>query len=353
MLNDDQRFLELLDRWVRGDFTRSDERVLRTLIESDEFRREAWEGLTALPEADHAGRLAALRARLPQGRKPGRVVPLGRWMAAAAAVALLAVAVLFFRNWNRIVETPVASTPSENAAPTPGDDLSDATPPAPANQPERSASAPAGSASPTERQDAADRAAPEKESVSPAIEADEAVTLAESAPEMPRDRMAGEEKMADDKAAAKPSQTVTAAPAPPASGAPARSQSAGKAKARPGQPAPDSARWFNTDTRPDVEAMKKDARQEDQTVAPEPAGGWDAFTEFLRQNARLTPEARNNNVSGTVRLRFQVNENGEPYNFQVVKPLGYGCDQEAIRLVKEWDWSPGAEPVLVEIRFVR
>ena len=99
---------------------------------------------------------------------------------------------------------------------------------------------------------------------------------------------------------------------------------------------------------------RKEAREASSLAQSEPADGWEAFQEYLRQTARLTPAARSKGVSGTVRLRFNINENGEPQTFVTLRSLGYGCDQEAIRLVKDWVWVRGQNPtVTVEIPFVR
>ncbi len=74
----------------------------------------------------------------------------------------------------------------------------------------------------------------------------------------------------------------------------------------------------------------------------------------LGEDARLTLEARDHNISGTVRLQFSVNANGEPQNFITLRSLGFGCDEEAVRLVKGWDWIHGKSPmVTLDVRFVR
>ncbi len=103
-----------------------------------------------------------------------------------------------------------------------------------------------------------------------------------------------------------------------------------------------------------MDAERKKAREESRAEQSEPANGWEAFREYLRQNARLTPEARNRNVSGTVQLQFNVNVNGEPTGFVVLRSLGFGCDQEAIRLVQNWEWVYGKNPIVtVDVPFVR
>lgn len=338
---DDARFLELLGRWLQGDFTRADERELRLLADADDFRREAWEGLTALPEADHEAQLQALRKRILDQKPGGRMVPFPQWFAAAAAVMLLLAALWFFHPWQQKVDLPIAAVPTQT---------NPANPEIPAaEQPVADAGKTGKSTQPSETS----RAAADQRSASGA--AVPSIVSADDVQGESKQELALQEAEApvvlDKAAAAKPSATqaapATGAPAGPP--APARDEAAKKAKALPNRQA-DSTRWFNTDAKPDIAAMKKDA---DEKTRPEPSGGWEAFSEYLRQNARLTPEARNNNVSGFVRLQFNVNDNGEPYNFQVLKGLGFGCDQEAQRLVKEWEWSPGQMPVTIEVRFVR
>ena len=110
MARDDARFLELLDRWLTGAFTRADERELQALAAADPFRREAWEGFASLPETEHAALLERLRARLqPQRRKR---VPLGIWLAAAATLALLFFVVLFLPRPEVENAAPLANAPA-------------------------------------------------------------------------------------------------------------------------------------------------------------------------------------------------------------------------------------------------
>ena len=47
-----------------------------------------------------------------------------------------------------------------------------------------------------------------------------------------------------------------------------------------------------------------------------------------------------NNIEGKVKIIFFVEPNGTLTNFEIKKSLGYGCDEEAIRLIKEGPkWS--------------
>ncbi|MDO8365511.1 MAG: energy transducer TonB, partial [Saprospiraceae bacterium] len=86
----------------------------------------------------------------------------------------------------------------------------------------------------------------------------------------------------------------------------------------------------------------------------QPAGGWSNFQEYLRRNARLPEAARQNNVSGVVRLKFRLDENNQATDFQTLRSLGYGCDEEAVRLVKAYKWLRGNDPELtIDVSFVR
>ncbi len=329
---DDKRFLELLDRWMRGDFTRNDEQELHALTDADEFRREAWEGLTALPEEDHAARLGALREKLSGPKPNGRVFVMPPWLAAAAALALLIVAVWWFAPWRPQPDQPIAGAKPDNTAETP---LS-TSPDAEKSTADIDQNTPADNEYPPL---AANRATAKQMPSMPAPTSDQIVMATESKAESVEDAATPAEENAK-------SAPVASAPAGAPATSPASQSEAGDKKTSTGNPRD----TFDTDTKPDMAAVRK---LDSANTQPEPAKGWDDFSEYLRQNARLTAEARNNNISGTVRIQFAVDNNGAPYGFQILKGLGYGCDQEAIRLINEYDWTPGRQPRAIDIRFVR
>ncbi|MGA0556310.1 TonB family protein [Larkinella sp. VNQ87] len=65
------------------------------------------------------------------------------------------------------------------------------------------------------------------------------------------------------------------------------------------------------------------------------------FLTYLAQNRRTPPQAQGKGISGTVRVRFLVNTDGALSQFKVVKSLGYGYDEEAVRLLREGPrWQP-------------
>ncbi|KAA9339156.1 energy transducer TonB [Hymenobacter busanensis] len=86
-------------------------------------------------------------------------------------------------------------------------------------------------------------------------------------------------------------------------------------------------------------------------VMPAFPGGTEAFGKFLREKLQYPTEALNKGRSGKVYVQFVVDERGHIIDPQVVKGLGAGLDQEALRLVRimPW-WTPGlvgGQPVKV------
>lgn len=63
-------------------------------------------------------------------------------------------------------------------------------------------------------------------------------------------------------------------------------------------------------------------------------GGKNSFREFIAENMRYPEEALKNNIQGTVYLEYTVDNIGNIDNITVARGIGYGCDEEAVRLVK-------------------
>ncbi len=85
---------------------------------------------------------------------------------------------------------------------------------------------------------------------------------------------------------------------------------------------------------------------------PEFPGGQEAMQKFLRDNIRYPTMAREAGIQGTVFVTFVVERDGSISNVEVVRGIGGGCDQEAVRVVKTMPtWKPGkqrGQPVRVQ-----
>ena len=72
-----------------------------------------------------------------------------------------------------------------------------------------------------------------------------------------------------------------------------------------------------------------------------PEGGRKVFKQYLEKNVRYPEEALKNNVQGKVTIQFIIGTSGQLTDFKVVRGIGYGCEDEVIRLIKAGPkWSP-------------
>jgi TonB family protein len=63
-----------------------------------------------------------------------------------------------------------------------------------------------------------------------------------------------------------------------------------------------------------------------------------------------TGVARGQKIQGTVMLQIIVDSSGLPQNVEVIKPLGYGLDQNAVETVRQYRFKPAlkdGKPVAV------
>ena len=85
---------------------------------------------------------------------------------------------------------------------------------------------------------------------------------------------------------------------------------------------------------------------------PEPVGGWSAFYNTLSKNIKYPRLAARERVGGKVFVEFTVNNKGELSHFKIIKGIGYGCDEEAKRVIALTKWNPGkqrGQPVNVKM----
>jgi len=72
---------------------------------------------------------------------------------------------------------------------------------------------------------------------------------------------------------------------------------------------------------------------------------------YLQRNLKYPDLAIEHNIQGKVYVKFVVRKDGSIEHIEVVKGIGGGCDQEAVRVIKNSPkWSPGmhdGEPVNV------
>ena len=79
---------------------------------------------------------------------------------------------------------------------------------------------------------------------------------------------------------------------------------------------------------------------------PEFPGGQEALFKYLGSNIKYPQMEKENNIQGTVYLKFFIDETGKPQDVQVARGVkgGKGCDEEAVRVVKSMPtWKAGKQ----------
>ena len=66
---------------------------------------------------------------------------------------------------------------------------------------------------------------------------------------------------------------------------------------------------------------------------PTLGGGRELLRKFFREHLRYPEEALEKGIEGDVVVEYRVNSNGDVIEAKVVHGMGYGCDEEALRLV--------------------
>lgn len=88
---------------------------------------------------------------------------------------------------------------------------------------------------------------------------------------------------------------------------------------------------------------------------PEPEGGMEAFYQYIAENLKYPKFATFNGISGKVYVQFIVDSKGDVKDILILKGIGGGCDEEALRIVEESPikWEPGKQRgVPVKVRMV-
>jgi len=79
-------------------------------------------------------------------------------------------------------------------------------------------------------------------------------------------------------------------------------------------------------------------------IAPEYPGGNAEMFKFLARNIKYPTRASKADVGGKVFVSFVVTSTGDIEDVKILKGIGYGCDEEAARVVSKFPkWTPGKQ----------
>ena len=73
-------------------------------------------------------------------------------------------------------------------------------------------------------------------------------------------------------------------------------------------------------------------------------GGNEAWRKFLQKNLKYPKFAKRSGIEGKVLISFVVDKNGNTSDIEVIRGIGGGCDDEAVRVIKMAPkWNPGLQ----------
>jgi len=74
-------------------------------------------------------------------------------------------------------------------------------------------------------------------------------------------------------------------------------------------------------------------RKDQPLNQPHYKGGQEALKAFIKSNLSYPEEAKKEGVEGVVEAAYDVDDRGIVKNIRILESLGYGCDEEVIRLI--------------------
>ncbi len=87
--------------------------------------------------------------------------------------------------------------------------------------------------------------------------------------------------------------------------------------------------------------MEREKKPKHFIQQPEFPGGPKELTKFIYENLRYPAEAVKAKIEGSVYLEYDIDYRGNVVETRVIQGLGYGCDEEAARVVKLLKFAVG------------
>ncbi len=97
--------------------------------------------------------------------------------------------------------------------------------------------------------------------------------------------------------------------------------------------------------------MKKKANEKHFIKKPTYIGGLKAMRQFIAKEMKYPKSALENKIEGTVFLKYEVDYKGKVVSSKVLNNLGYGCDEEAQRIISKLKFYVGKNPRKLKIKF--
>lgn len=97
--------------------------------------------------------------------------------------------------------------------------------------------------------------------------------------------------------------------------------------------------------------MQKERKDKHFIKKPIYPGGLKAMRDLIRKELKYPEEALQSKIEGTVYLRYNIDYKGKVTSSKILSSLGYGCDEEAQRIVKKFKFEVPKGPRKLKIKF--
>ena len=85
---------------------------------------------------------------------------------------------------------------------------------------------------------------------------------------------------------------------------------------------------------------------------PQPQSSFKKLERYIRKKMNYPDDASRRGVEGGVIVRFYINADGKPEQLSTLNSIGHGCDEEAMRLIKEGPkWKPANRWATYTVKF--
>ena len=107
---------------------------------------------------------------------------------------------------------------------------------------------------------------------------------------------------------------------------------------------PEDAPVYEYSPDPEPEEIVEDVPFTVVENMPEYKGGTAAFFKYISKKIKYPSQAKRSGTEGKVFVEFVVNEKGELTKVKAIKGIGFGCDEEAVRVIaSSKPWKPGKQ----------
>lgn len=97
--------------------------------------------------------------------------------------------------------------------------------------------------------------------------------------------------------------------------------------------------------------MDKETRDKRFIRNPIFKGGNGQYRKFIKSNLKYPKAAKEKKIEGVVIVRYEINHKGKVVHTKVISSLGHGCDEEAVRVVKLFQFDIPKGPRKLKVTF--